>query len=281
MALFTSGQNSFSGERDTINDHIRQPSLADLGPGLVHRRIIRRRYSRGDSRAGNFRIVRRAATIIRARDQHPRERVGATLDKSAMTQCVVSAVLVQRNRKDTLHPQVLVRLVSKGVPEIAAIAGRALAKLRIRVLRLGYAGLPGGERNRRVVEALKRRSLELLLRGLRRQLLIRAHGTEIRNDAENTFGLLALIPIRLRSGLRLRCGGSARRRLRLRHWRIGQSRRGGRPGRWRVRRRHCKRRRQRAGAHEQCNCQMTLDVHIPDQIPPQHTWVQKIAPCLT
>ncbi len=114
------------------------------------------------------------------------------LANGSLAQGVIPCVLMQNRGDDELDQVVFVDRIRECVPVIPAISFGALAKLRVRVVRLCNASLTGYENETGVVQAIKRCSLEFLLDRLRRKLLICAHRAKIWNEKKNALGLSPL-----------------------------------------------------------------------------------------
>src|ERR1700761_8564368 len=99
---------------------------------------------------------------------------------------------MQKRRDDELDPGVLVDRVGKRMPVISAVSSRALTKFRIGIAGLRYTRLAPDEDEARIIEAIQRSGFELFLNGLRRQMLIGAHRTEVWHDEKDSFRLPAL-----------------------------------------------------------------------------------------
>src|SRR5580698_5435317 len=108
-----------------------------------------------------------------------------------MAKRVVTIVLMKRRGEDALNPQIFVRLIREGMPEIAAVPGCSLAKLRIRSLRLRDACLTRHKDDGGVVEAVFKRCLELVLCRVGWQLYVSAHRAKVRHDAQDALGLFS------------------------------------------------------------------------------------------
>src|ERR1700689_1850932 len=97
---------------------------------------------------------------ICAGDNRSRYGVKAPLDKAALSQGVIAAVLTQDAGQNAFYPEVLIRLVCEGVPIISAISGGALAKCRIGIRCLTDTCLDADENERGIVEAIQGAGLE-------------------------------------------------------------------------------------------------------------------------
>src|SRR5579863_1437308 len=120
---------------------------------------------------------------------------------------------MSRGWVEELRHQVAVERVGKAVPVVARIRGPAAVKLGNRTLGLRNSRKQTNVYEAGIIERILEHQLELVVGGNRRELFIRAHGTEVRNDAKNAFGLLA---IQTRSG----GGDRIRGRFRVRRRRL-------------------------------------------------------------
>src|SRR6266478_3088007 len=138
-----------------VQQDVGQPTLANLCPGTVLGRIIRRRNSRCCAGPQDLGSVKSFPARVRARDHRPRYSVKSPFEKAAMAQGVVSAVLMQNNWQNALNPEVFICLVCQRMPIVSTVSGSALAKCRISVRPLADTCLDTDEDKRRIVEAIQ------------------------------------------------------------------------------------------------------------------------------
>src|ERR1700677_290034 len=99
---------------------------------------------------------------------------------------------MQHRGDDELDKGVLVDGVGQSVPVISAITLSPLAEFRVRLVGLRNPSLAGNENERRIINAVEHRSLELFLHRLRRKMFICAHCAEVGDDVKNALRLSSL-----------------------------------------------------------------------------------------
>ena len=112
-----------------------------------------------------------------------------------MAEGIEAWVLTEDGGVDAADQKVFVGGVGESVPVVAAVTDGAVAKLGVGVAVQGEASLNTCDQERRVVEAIAGRQMELLFWRHGRQLGVCGHGTEVGHDAENAFGLLGSIGV--------------------------------------------------------------------------------------
>ena len=95
---------------------------------------------------------------------------------------------------DELNEVVFAGLVKERVPEVAAVPGGPLVKLRRVIRRLIKARKHRGDEDGGVVERVLSCGDKLFLHGLWRKMHVRTDGTKVGNDAKNALGLGAVVP---------------------------------------------------------------------------------------
>ncbi len=89
----------FEHKCSAIEAHVQQPELACLGPGTVHRGVIKIGNARCSAGTRNLRNIECSVSGIGARYEHAAECICRALDESPMSQRVVAGVLMQCGRE--------------------------------------------------------------------------------------------------------------------------------------------------------------------------------------
>jgi hypothetical protein len=94
---------------------------------------------------------------------------------------------MRRDRYEEFRHEIAVRGVGKGVPIVAAVSSRAVAKLGLTPMLVRKTGEQADFDESGVVEGVVELEFEFVLDRKRRQLFIRRDGAEIWNDIQDSL----------------------------------------------------------------------------------------------
>ena len=167
QGLVDVGPELFDVEQGVVKDDVGGPALAGLGPGVVLAGVVEVGDAGRGASTDDLAQVNGFAAVIAAGDGGAADGVDGAFDEATAAERVVAAVLVRKGRDDGLNEEVLVCLVSEGVPEVAGVTGGALVECGVGAGGLRDAGLRSSEDERGVVEAVLQAGDELVLGSLR------------------------------------------------------------------------------------------------------------------
>ena len=186
------GPELMNEEGSGIDTDIRAPSACGIAKGALGLWVVEVRDPGGSARANDFADVQGIVAGVVASNHDATHRVGCALQEASASKRVVACVFVGDGGHDELDHVVLNGLVDEGMPEVAAVPSCSLVKLRRGIRGLVNASDRGRQEDGRVVEAVVRRSDELVLYGLRGEMHIGADCSKVGEDAEDALGLLTL-----------------------------------------------------------------------------------------
>jgi hypothetical protein len=207
-----------------LND-LAGPALVGLHPLILVRGVVGVANPRGGSGADKLGNVEGPVSRVRSGDSQAANRIPGAFEESAFAQRVVTGIFFGQRWHNRSHHIVLNGVVRKCVRIVDSIAGRALAKLWLRLLRHRGSGKNSRVDERGVVKAVLRSKPEFFPKAQRRKMGVGADRTVIGNDPQDALGLLAALVSGvdwIRLGLRrigkrgFRIAGRSRRVGRLR-----------------------------------------------------------------
>src|SRR5258708_1918890 len=153
----------FEDVEKAVEADLGEPFLSGLGPGAFGSRVIKIGDPRSCPVSDNFGEIEGAASRIGSGNQKTAYRIARALKKPAMSERVVSRILMGHGRDDGFRHIVSDRLIGEGVPIVAAIPRGPLTKLGSRIFCLGGTGERSRDNKRGIIKAVLRGEPKLIL----------------------------------------------------------------------------------------------------------------------